>query len=147
MRVDVRLDRETVWLTQRQMPEVFDTTPDNVLMHLRNVFSSEEPDPKATTKDFLVVRSEGRKRVRRRIRHYDLDAISVGYRVNSKQAVGFRRWATHILREHLVSGYTLNERRLALWESVRGHPRELGCRTIRKCGHLPNRTPSALFCL
>ena len=114
VRVDVRLDRETVWLTQRQMAEVFDTTPENVLMHLRNVFSSEELDAEATTKDFLVVRSEGGRRVRRRIRHYDLDAIiSVGYRVNSKRAVRFRRWATRTLREHLVRGYTLNERRLA----------------------------------
>ncbi|MCY4371461.1 MAG: virulence RhuM family protein [bacterium] len=114
VRVDVRLGRETVWLTQRQMADVFDTTPENVLMHLRNVFSSEELDAEATTKDFLVVRSEGGRRVRRRIRHYDLDAIiSVGYRVNSKRAVDFRRWATRTLREHLVRGYTLNERRLA----------------------------------
>ena len=75
VRVDVRLDRDTVWLTQRQMAEVFDTTPENVLMHLRNVFSSKELDAEATTKDFLVVRSEGGRRVRRRIRHYDLDAI------------------------------------------------------------------------
>ena len=114
VRVDVRLGRETVWLTQRQMAEVFDTTPENVLMHLRNVFSSEELDAEATTKDFLVVRSEGGRLVRRRLRHYDLDAIiSVGYRVNSKRAVDFRRWATRTLREHLVRGYTLNERRLA----------------------------------
>ena len=114
VRLDVSLDRDTVWLTQRQMAEVFDTTPENVLMHLRNVFSSKELDAEATTKDFLVVRSEGGRRVKRRIRHYDLDAIiSVGYRVNSKRAVGFRRWATRTLREHLVRGYTLHERRLA----------------------------------
>lgn len=112
--VEVRLDRETVWLTQRQMGQVFDTTPENVLMHLRKVFHDRELDAEATTKDFLVVRSEGRRQVRRRIRHYNLDAIiSVGYRVNSHQGVRFRVWATNTLREHLVRGYTLNERRLA----------------------------------
>ncbi len=114
LRVEVRLEGETVWLTQRQMAEVFDTTPENILMHLRNVFSGEELDAAATTKDFLVVRTEGRRRVRRRIRHYNLDAvISVGYRVNSRRGVRFRQWATRTLREHLVRGYTLNERRLA----------------------------------
>ena len=114
VRVDVRLDQETVWLTQRQMAEVFGTTPQNILMHLRNVFSSEELEREATTKDFLIVRTEGKKQVRRRIRHYNLDAIiSVGYRVNSKRGVRFRQWATRILREHLVRGFTMNERRLA----------------------------------
>ena len=114
LRVDVRLDRETVWLTQRQMAEVFRTSTDNVSLHLRNIFGDGELEETATTKDFSVVRSEGGRQVRRRIRHYDLDAIiSVGYRVNSRQAVRFRQWATHTLREHLVRGYTLNERRLA----------------------------------
>ena len=113
-RVDVRLDRETVWLTQRQMSEVFGTTPENVQMHLRNVFSGGELEALATTKDFLVVRTEGKRRVRRSLKHYNLDAIiSVGYRVNSKRGVRFRQWATRALRDHLVRGYTLNERRLA----------------------------------
>ena len=114
VRVDVRLDREAVWLTRRQMAEVFGTTPENVLMHLRNVFSSRELEAEATTKDFLVVRTEGKRRVRRTLKHYNLDAIiSVGYRVNSKRGVRFRQWATRTLRDHLVQGYTLNERRLA----------------------------------
>ena len=113
-RVDVRLDRETVWLTQRQMSEVFGTTPENVQMHLRNVFSNGELEAPATTKDFLVVQTEGKRRVRRSLKHYNLDAIiSVGYRVNSKRGVRFRQWATRALRDHLVRGYTLNERRLA----------------------------------
>ena len=87
VRVDVRLEQETVWLSQRDMAAVFDTTPENVLMHLRNVFSSKELEAEATTKDFLVVRMEGRRRVRRRIRHYNLDAIiSIGYRVNPGEA-------------------------------------------------------------
>ena len=114
VRVDVRLGQETVWLTQRQMAQVFDTTPENVQMHLRNVFSSGELEAEATTKDFLVVQTEGQRRVRRTLKHYDLDAIiSVGYRVNSKRGVRFRQWATRTLRDHLVRGYTLNERRLA----------------------------------
>ena len=113
-RVDVQFDRETVWLTQLQMAQVFDTTPENVLMHLRKVFSSEELEAAATTKDFLVVRTEGKRQVQRTLKHYNLDAIiSVGYRVNSKRGVRFRQWATHTLRDHLVRGYSMNERRLA----------------------------------
>ncbi|MCY4396917.1 MAG: virulence RhuM family protein [Rhodospirillaceae bacterium] len=114
VRVDVRLDRETVWLTQRQMAEVFDSTPENVLMHLRNIFASGELEAEATTKEFLAVRTEGRRRVRRRLKHYNLDAIiSVGYRVNTRRGVRFRQWATHTLHGHLVQGFTVNERRLA----------------------------------
>ena len=113
-RVDVRFDGGTVWLTQRQMAEVFATTPENVLTHLRNVFASGELEAGATTKDFLAVRTEGKRRVRRRLKHYNLDAIvSVGYRVNSRRGVRFRQWATGALRDHLVRGYTVNERRLA----------------------------------
>ena len=113
-RVDVRFDGETVWLTQLQMAEVFQTTSKNVQAHLRNVFSSKELDAESTSKDFLVVRPEGKRRVRRTLKYYNLDAIiSIGYRVNSKRAVRFRQWATRTLRDHLVSGYTTNERRLA----------------------------------
>ncbi len=113
-RVDVRFEGETVWLTQRQMAEVFQSTPQNIVMHLRNVFSSKELDAESTSKDFLIVQSEGQRTVRREVRHYNLDAIiSVGYRLHSKRAVRFRQWATRTLREHLVSGYTMNERRLA----------------------------------
>lgn len=110
----VRLEGETVWLARDQMAAVFASTTENVRQHLRNVFADGELEESATTKDFLVVRPEGSRRVRRRIRHYNLDAIiSVGYRVNSKRAVRFRQWATRTLREHLVQGYTLNDRRLA----------------------------------
>ncbi len=112
--LNVRLEQETVWLTRGQMAAVFASTSENIRQHLRNIFVDGELEESATTKDFLLVRSEGDRRVRRRIRHYNLDAIiSVGYRVNSKRAVRFRQWATRTLREHLVSGYTLNERRLA----------------------------------
>ncbi|ARU87323.1 hypothetical protein B9K09_04690 [Pseudomonas sp. M30-35] len=110
----VALEHDTVWLSQAQMGQLFDTTPENVLMHLKNIFKDEELAEQATTKDFLVVRQEGARQVRRRIKHYSLDAIiSVGYRVSSKRATQFRQWATGVLKAHLVDGYSLNQRRLA----------------------------------
>ena len=113
-KVDVRLERETVWLTQRQMGEVFLTSTDNVSLHLRNIFADGELQEDATTEDFSVVQTEGERRVRRSLKHYNLDAIvSVAYRVNSKRGVQFRQWATRTLREHLVRGYTVHQRRLA----------------------------------
>ncbi len=113
-KVEVRLEGETLWLTQRQMGELFDTTPENVLMHLKNIFKDKELDEAATAKDFLVVRQEGKRQVKRRLKHYNLDAIiSVGYRVNSTRATRFRQWATRVLREHLTKGYSLDEHRLA----------------------------------
>ena len=111
--VEVRLEGETVWLTQRQMAELFATTPENVLMHLKNIFRDEELEEKSTTKDFLVVRQEGERQVKRKLKYYNLDAvISVGYRVNSTRATRFRQWATRVLRDHLTQGYSLNEHRL-----------------------------------
>ena len=89
-RVDVRFEHESVWLTQAQMGQVFDTTPENVLMHLKNIYKTEELEPYATAKDFLVVRTEGKRRVKRNLKHYNLDAvISVGYRVKSRRG-GYR---------------------------------------------------------
>ncbi len=94
------------------MAELFETTPQNVVTHLGNVFSDKELEEPATSKDFLIVQIEGRRRVRRPIKHYNLDAIiSVGYRVNSRRGMRFRQWATTTLREHLVRGYTLNRQR------------------------------------
>jgi prophage maintenance system killer protein len=95
------------------MADVFETTPENVLMHLRNIFKEDELAEAATAKDFLAVRTEGKRQVQRRLKHYNLDAvISVGYRVNSKKAVAFRQWATSVLRQHLTQGYSLNRQRL-----------------------------------
>lgn len=112
--VQVRLDGETVWLTQKQMSELFETTPENITMHLKRIFVDAELNEEATTKDFLVVQVEGKRQVSRSIKHYNLDAIiSVGYRVNSKRGVRFRQWATNVLRRHILQGYTLNQSRLA----------------------------------
>jgi len=110
--VDVRFEKETVWLTQRQMGEVFNTTPENVLMHLKNIYKTGELILDSTAKDFLVVRTEGRRKVKRHLKHYNLDAvISVGYRVNSKRGVQFRIWATQRLHDYLVQGYSINQQR------------------------------------
>lgn len=112
--VDVRLDgaRETVWLTQRQMADLFDTSTDNISLHLKNIFKDGELDSSATTEESSVVRQEGKRQVTRRVQHYNLDAIiSLGYRVNSTRAVKFRQWATRILREHLLQGWTLSRQR------------------------------------
>jgi hypothetical protein len=112
VRVEVELDRDTVWLTQRQMSELFETTPENVLMHLKNICADGELEEPATAKDFLAVRLEGKRQVQRQLKHYNLDAIiSVGYRVNSRRGVRFRQWATQTLRDHLVRGYTINRQR------------------------------------
>jgi prophage maintenance system killer protein len=111
--LDVRLDRETVWLTQRQMADLFGKDTDTIGLHLRNTYREGELEEAATTEDSSVVQTEGRRRVTRRLRFYSLDAIiSVGYRVNSKRGTQFRIWATRVLRDHLLKGYTVNERRL-----------------------------------
>lgn len=112
VRVDVRLDSDTVWLTQRQMADLFDSSADNIGQHLKNIFENNEIDEGATTEDFSVVQMEGNRRVRRQVKHYNLDAIiSVGYHVNSRRGVRFRQWATGTLRDHLIRGFTLNRQR------------------------------------
>lgn len=111
--IRVTLDHETLWLSQAQMGELFGTTPENILMHLQNIYKDAELPELATTKEFLVVRQEGRRQVRRRIKHFNLDAIiSVGYRVSSKRATQFRQWANRVLKEYLVQGYSVNQYRL-----------------------------------
>ncbi|WP_423415891.1 virulence protein RhuM/Fic/DOC family protein [Hyphomicrobium sp. B1] len=111
--LNVVVEGETVWLTQRQMAELFKTSADNIGLHLKNIYAEEELVEKATTEDYSVVQTEGRRRVTRTLRHYNLDAIlSVGYRVNSKRGTQFRIWATSRLKDYLLKGYALNQRRL-----------------------------------
>ena len=110
--INVTVEQDNVWLSQRQMGELFETSPENILMHLRNIYRENELGEEATAKNFLVVQTEGIRQVRRQVKHYNLDAvISVGYRVNSKKGVQFRQWATGVLRQHLLRGYTLNQKR------------------------------------
>ncbi|MDV6327511.1 RhuM family protein [Idiomarina sp. Sol25] len=111
--IEVALQEDTVWLSQSQMAELFDTSTDNISLHLKNIYREAELAENSTTEDFSVVRQEGKRAVRRQIKHYNLDAIiSVGYRISSKRATQFRQWATRTLKDHLIQGYTLNERRL-----------------------------------
>ena len=111
--IDVRLENETVWLTQRLMADLFQTTPQNITLHLNNIFNEGELSEKATCKDFLQVQIEGDREVKRKRKFYNLDTIiSVGYRIKSKTATQFRIWATNVLKNHLVKGYTINEKRL-----------------------------------
>ena len=112
-RVEVRFDGDTVWLTQKNMADLFQTTPQNITIHLKKMYKSGELQEVGTCKEYLQVQIEGKRRVERNQQVYNLDAIlSVGYRINSKRGTQFRQWATQRLKEHLVKGYTLNEKRL-----------------------------------
>lgn len=109
--LDVKLENETVWLTQAQMTELFQTTKQNISLHINNIFKEGELDSKATVKEYLTVRHEGKRTVRRKVKYYDLDVIiSVGYRVKSIRGTRFRQWATSVLRDYLIKGYAINQR-------------------------------------
>jgi hypothetical protein len=114
LQLNVQLQDETLWLSQAQMAQLFGTSIDNIGLHIRNIFKSQELNEPATTEDFSVVRQEGKRQVKRRVKYYNLDVIiSVGYRVNSVNATRFRQWATATLKQHLVKGYSLNQQRLS----------------------------------
>ena len=112
--LEVALEQETVWLSQVQMAELFGKDVRTVNEHVGNVFQEGELEKEPTIRKFRIVRQEGKRQVQREIDHYNLDMIiSVGYRVKSQRGVQFRKWATQVLKDHLVQGYTLNQRRLA----------------------------------
>ena len=109
--IDVRLENDTVWLSQAQMAELFQKTSQNITMHIRNAYREGELEEISTCKEFLQVQYEGNRKVTRKIKFYDLDVvISVGYRVKSKRGTAFRIWARNILKEYLIKGYAINER-------------------------------------
>ena len=113
VKIEVRLENETVWLTQLHMAELYQTTQQNISLHLQNIYEEGELQRGATHKDSLSVRQEGGRSVQRRVEFYSLDAIiSVGYRVKSAIATRFRIWATQRLREYLVKGFVLDDERL-----------------------------------
>jgi len=113
IKLDVRFEGETVWLTQQHMAELFVTTQQNVSLHLQNIYTEGELTMAATHKEFLSVRQEGNRQVKRRTSFYNLDAIiSVGYRIKSAVATQFRIWATQRLREFIVKGFVLDDERL-----------------------------------
>jgi hypothetical protein len=112
-RLQVRLDGETVWLTQADMAALFQTTPQNITLHIRSIYREGELEPGPTCKDYLQVRQEGTRQVHRKLKHYSLDMIlAVGYRVRSHRGTQFRQWATERLREYVVKGFTLDDERL-----------------------------------
>ncbi|MFA6196295.1 MAG: virulence RhuM family protein [Sulfurimonas sp.] len=111
--IDVIFSDETLWLTQKKMAKLFETTPQNITLHLKNIYKEEELDENATCKDFLQVGTEGDRTVQRKSKHYNLKAITaVGYRVNSHRATQFRKWATEILHEYIIKGFTMDDERL-----------------------------------
>ena len=112
-KLDVRFQDETVWLTQKLMAELFQTSSQNITMHLKNIFEESELEEKATCKEFLQVQKEGNREVKRKQKFYNLDAIiSVGYRIKSHVATKFRQWATKHIREFIVKGFVLDDERL-----------------------------------
>ena len=112
-KVNVRFTDEDVWLTQVQLAEIYDTSQQNISLHIDNIIKDGELDINRTHKDFLLVRKEGNRNVRRNIAHYNLDMIiALGYRVQSQVATRFRRWATQRLHEYIQKGYSLDDERL-----------------------------------
>jgi hypothetical protein len=112
-RIDVRLEDETVWLSQRLMAELFQVSVPTINEHVQNVFKERELEPEATIRNFRIVQTEGRREVTREVAHYNLDMIiAVGYRVRSHRGTQFRRWATERLREYLVKGFAMDDERL-----------------------------------
>jgi hypothetical protein len=121
VRVDVLLENESVWVTQKSMGLLFDTTPQNITVHLKNIFESGELEQDATCKEILQVQKEGERMVSRNQKYYNLDAIiSVGYRVNSTKATQFRIWATQALKEYIVKGFVLDDERLKQGQTLFG---------------------------
>ncbi|MCT4552569.1 MAG: virulence RhuM family protein [Alphaproteobacteria bacterium] len=113
VKIDVRLDGETVWLTQKQMSELFDVEVNTINYHVKEIFNSEELYENSTIRKIGIVQLEGNREVKRNVDFYNLDMIiSVGYRVNSKRAVSFRIWATNTLREFIIKGFVLDDDRL-----------------------------------
>ena len=119
VRINVRIEDETVWLSQAQMTELFQSTKQNISLHINNIYKEGELQKESTVKDYLTVRTEGNRQVKRKITLYNLDVIiSVGYRVKSKQGTQFRIWATGVLKEYLLKGYAINNRMNRIEDNV-----------------------------
>ena len=111
--VQVKFEHESLWLSQRIMAQLFGKDSDTIGLHIKNIYAEGELDENSTTEHFSVVQNEGKRKINRRVKFYNLDVIiSVGYRVNSKQGTQFRIWANNILKDYLIKGYAINENRL-----------------------------------
>lgn len=131
-KIDVRIENETVWLTQNQMAELFQTTKQNISLHIKNIFEEGELTEDSTVKDYLTVQNEGSRKVSRNVTHYNLDVIiSVGYRVKSLRGTQFRIWATQVLKEYMKKGFALNDDLLkqagggGYWQELLEHIRDI----------------------
>lgn len=112
-KIDVKLEDETVWLSQQQMAELFSASRTNIIEHINNIYDEDELDKNSTCQNFRQVRKEGNRMVNREIPYYNLDMIiSLGYRIKSKVATNFRRWATERLKEYMIKGFTMDDERL-----------------------------------
>lgn len=112
-KIDVKVQNETVWLSQQQMAELFNTTKQNISLHIKNIYDEEELNENSTVKEFLTVQNEGNRSVERNVKFYNLDMIiSLGYRIKSKVATNFRKWATERLKEYMIKGFTMDDERL-----------------------------------
>lgn len=138
IRLEVTLEKDTVWLTQAQMQQLFQQTKQNISLHIKNIFNEGELTKESTVKDYLTVRQEGSRQVKRTIEQYSLDVIiSVGYRVKSRQGTDFRIWANKILKDYLTKGYALDKRRL---EDQTRQLEELK-QTVKLLGHVAESKP------
>ena len=114
VRLEVRVENETVWLTQAQMAMLFDKVPQNITIHIKNIYKEGELDKDSTCKEYLQVAHEGCREVTRSLKFYNLDVIiSVGYRVKSIAGTRFRQWANHVLKDYMLKGYVVNQRKIA----------------------------------
>jgi hypothetical protein len=121
-KIEVNVKDETVWLSQKQMAEIFNCTQDNVRLHLKNVYLEGELDENSTSEESSVVQKEGDRKVSRSVKFYNLDAIiSVGYRVNSLRGTQFRIWATQKLREYIIKGFVMDDDRLSSGRVAKGY--------------------------
>lgn len=120
--IEVRVDQDTVWLTQAQMAELFDVQRQAVTKHIKNIFEIHELDEKATSSILELVQKEGPRMVRRSVTLYNLDLIiSVGFRVNTQKGIEFRQWATRVLKEHMLKGFSVNQRLISHENKLENH--------------------------
>ena len=124
--MEVRLQDDTVWLTQQQMVALFDSTKPNISMHISNIFKEGELQKEATVQDFLTVQNEGGRQVTRKVRYYNLDVIiSVGYRVKSLRGTQFRQWALKVIKDYMLKGYAVNQRIINIENQLASHQKQL----------------------
>ena len=120
--LEVRIEDDTVWLTQAQMVDLFQSTKQNISLHINNIFKEDELEEISTVKEYLTIQFEGNRKVKRKVKFYNLDVIiSVGYRVKSKRGTQFRIWANQILKEYLLKGYAIRQRLESIEKKIYEH--------------------------